>query len=130
MAWRDWGNQPIQSTGSNPVANPSTSTLIAEIDSTQLGTASFAPSQHKNLQVTWLVGADTNATWQLEVAGSTSLTAGPSTSVDMLWVKTPSGQSGQYVTTHKVGPKARVRARVNSTFTGSAVASIIAEYLT
>lgn len=130
MASRNWGNQPIFSTGAGLVANPSTSTLIAEIDSTQLGTANFRAGLHQTLQCTWIIGADTNATWQLEVANSTSLTAAPSSAVDMVFVKTPSGQSGQYVTTHKVGPNARARARVNSTFTGSAVASIIAEYLT
>jgi len=130
MSWRDWGNQPIWSTGSGLVSNPSTNTLIAEIDSTQLGTVGFAANQHKVIEVTWLVGADTSATWQLEVANSTTLTAGPSTSVDMVWVKTPTGQSGQYVTRHKVGPNARARARVNSTFTGSATASIQAEFLT
>jgi len=130
MASRNWGNQPICSTGAGLVSNPSTSTLIAEIDSTQLGTVNFRTGMHQVLQCTWIIGADTNATWQLEVANSTSLTAAPSSAVDMVFVKTPSGQSGQYVTTHKVGPNARARARVNSTFTGSAVASIIAEYLT
>ena len=130
MAWRDWGNPPICSTGAGLVSNPSTATLIAEIDSTQLGTARFTAGQHKVLQVTWLIGADTSATWQLEVAASTTLTGAPSTAVDMVWVKTPTGQSGQYVTTHRVGPNARARARVNSTFTGSATASIIAEFLT
>lgn len=130
MSWRDWGNPPILSTGAGLVSNPSTATLIAEIDSTQLGTKDFAPGQHRTLQCTWIVGADTSATWQLEAAGSTALTAGPSTSVDMVWVKTPTGQSGQYITVHRVGPNARVRARVNSTFTGNATASIIAEFLT
>ena len=130
MAWRDWGNQPIFSTGVGQVSNPSTNTLIAEIDSTQLGTVNFVASHHQNVQVTWLVGADTSATWQLEVANSTTLTAGPATNVDMVWVKTPTGQSGQYVTAHRVTKDSRIRARVNSTFTGNATASIIAEFLT
>lgn len=130
MAWYDWGNQTILSTGAGLVSNPSTSTLIAEIDSTQLGTANFVANQHRVLAVTWLPGADTSATWQLEVAHSTALTAGPSTSVDMLWVKTPSGQTGQYMTRHRIGKDGRVRMRVNSTFTGNATGSIVAEYLT
>ena len=129
MAWRDWANPPIFSTGGGLVTNPSTQTLIAEIDSTQLGSNFFAPDQHRLIQATWLIGADTSATWQLEAAQSTALTAGPSTSVDMVWVKTPTGQSGQYVTVHRIGPNGRLRARVNSTFTGNATATIIAEYL-
>ena len=38
MAWHDWGNKPINSTGVAVVAAPSTSSLIAELDSTMLGT--------------------------------------------------------------------------------------------
>ena len=130
MAWRDWGNPPVFSTGAQPVTNPSTATLLAEIDSTQLGTFAFAAGQHKIVQVTWLIGADTSVTWQCEVANSTTLTAAPSSGVDIVFIKTPTGQTGQYVTTHRIGPNGRIRARVNSSFTGSASASIWAEFLT
>lgn len=128
MAWRDWGNQPVYSTTAQPVTNPSTATLVAEVDSTQLGSNGWGTA-HKVGQVTWLIGADTNATWQLEVAQSTTLTAGPSTSVDVAFVKTPTAQTGQYVTVHRMGPNTRVRARVNSTFTGAATATILVEML-
>lgn len=127
MAWRDWGNVPIQSSATaQPVSNPSTATLINEIDSTQLGTANFSASQQRLFLVTWVVGADTNATWQLEQANSTALNASTVT----IFVKTPTAQSGQYMTTHYLGVNDRLRARLNSTFTGNATAFIQAEPLT
>ncbi len=64
MAWHAWGNRPVNSTTPQPVSNPSTGTLCAEIDSTQLGTASFRPDQKMIVQVSWLLGSDTSATWQ------------------------------------------------------------------
>ena len=125
MAWREWGNTPINST-SAPASNPTTSTLIAELDSTQLGTQNFVTGQSRLFLVTWILGADTNATWQCETATSTALNAG----IDAIYPKTPTAQSGQYVTTHVLGPNYRIRARVNSTFTASASAYISAEPLT
>ena len=41
MGWYDWGNPPIHSTTVQPVANPTTGTLVQELDSTQLGTVNF-----------------------------------------------------------------------------------------
>lgn len=120
MAWHDWGNQPINSTTPQPVSNPSTGTLCAEIDSTQLGTAFLRVGQSMNVQVSWLIGSDTSATWQLETATSTALAA----AADVVWIKTPTGQTGQYVTQHVLGKDYRIRARVNSTFTASVTASI------
>lgn len=127
MIWFNWGNPPIASSATaQPVSNPSTSTLINEIDSTQLGTVNFVGAQTRKYQVTWIVGADTNATWQLEQANSTALGASTTT----IFVKTPTAQSGQYVTYHELGVNDRLRARVNSTFTGNATAFILAVALT
>ncbi|MBP6774257.1 MAG: hypothetical protein KA154_14770 [Gemmatimonadaceae bacterium] len=126
MAWRDWGNIPINSTTAQPASNPSTSTLIAEVDSTQLGTVNFATGQHRPALVTWILGSDTNALWQCEVANSTAL-ASPQ---DTIFLRTPPGASGQFVTTHSIPKDGRVRARLNSTFTGSASAYIAVEYMT
>lgn len=123
--WRDSGNRPINSTGFAPVAAPSTSTLLAELDSTQLGTASFVPGQSRGVQVTWIIGADTNVTWQLEMSASTALNSG----VDAIYPKTPTGQSGQYVTTHVLEKDYRLRARLFSTG-ANAAAYISAEPLT
>lgn len=114
--FHDWGNTPINSTGFTPVAAPSTATLIAELDSTRLGTANFAVGQSRLFQVTWIVGADTNATWQLESATSSSLADG----VDVIFPKTPSGQSAQYVTFHVLEKDYRLRARQFSTAVNSA----------
>src|SRR5574342_303635 len=100
MAWRDWGNPAVYSTTAQPVASPSTATLCAELDSTQLGTQNLVTGQKVAVLVTWLLGGDTNVTWQCETASSTALGAG----VDTLFIKTPANQSGQYITTHDLGP--------------------------
>lgn len=124
--FRDFGNAAIYSTTAQPVSNPSTATLCAELDSTQLGTKNLADGQRLNCQVTWIVGGDTSATWQLESCASTALNAG----VDQVFVKSPTGQSGQYITSHQLLKDYRLRARVASTFTASVVASISAEFFT
>lgn len=116
MAWHDSGNQPINSTGFTPVAAPSTSTLLAELDSTQLGTASFGAKQIRIFQVTYVLGADTNVTWQVGTCASTALNAG----VDEFYPKTPTGQSGQYVMQHVLEKDYRIRARMFSTGAGGA----------
>lgn len=111
MGWHDWGNKPINSTGFAPVTGPSTSTLLAELDSTVLGTVGYSAGREVLHQVTWIVGADTNVTWQLETATDTGLASG----VDVIFPKTPTGQSGQYVTVHTLKKDYRIRARLAST---------------
>lgn len=124
MGWKDWGNTPINSTGT-PQSGPSTGTLLAELDSSQLGTMNYTISQQANFAVTWIVGADTNVTWQLESCNSTALGAG----VDIIFPKTATGQSGQFMTTHRLGKDYRLRARLFSTG-ANASAYISAEPLT
>ena len=127
MSWYDWGNPPIHSTATaQPVSNPSTGTLLNEIDSTQLGTAFFAAGQTRVYRTTWIVGGDTNLTVQLEAANSTAL--GASTNVVM--VKTPTAQSGQFVFNMALGKDDRLRARLNSTATTVVTCYIQAEALT
>lgn len=129
MAWRDWGSTPIYSTGGTSSGswgletNPSTSTLIAEIDSTQLATIIAGGSMHL---VTWVVGASTNAIWQLEQASDTSFTSMRKVS----YVQTPANQSGQYQFTYKLERGDRLRARLQTGITGVATAQITAEPLT
>ena len=118
------GGTAINSTYA-PASNPSTATLIAELDSTQLGTANLRGSRSLNFRVNWIVGADTNTAWQLEACTSTALSAG----VDIIYLQTPAGQSGQYITSHVLSQDMRLRARMNSTFTGTAMAYISAEPL-
>ena len=131
MSWKDWGNTPVNSSGGTTAGswgletNPSTATLIAEIDSTQLTQVLSGGSMYL---VTWIVGASTNAIWQLEQASDTGLAL---TSVrELLYVQTPSGQSGQYVMTYKLQRSDRLRARLQSAITGVATAKISAEPIT
>lgn len=124
MAFNDWGNPPINSTYV-PVAAPSTATLIAELDSTQLGTKDLVTGQKLLVRVNWVVGGDTNVTWQLESATSTALANG----VDKLYPKTATGQSGQFVSYHELLKDYRLRARLFSTG-ANAAAYISAEVLT
>ena len=125
MALLDFGNPPINSTGFAPIAAGSTATLYAEVDSTQLGTKDFRADQKMFVEVRWIVGADTNVTWQLETATSTALNAG----ADVVYVKTPTAQSGQYVTRHALYKDYRVRARQASSG-ANGVAYISVEPLT
>lgn len=124
MSWYDFGNPPITST-QGLAAAPSTSTLIAELDSTELGTVNFTANHHQNVRVTWIVGASTTSIFRLEVAASTAL-ANP-TSRLLVW--TPTGQSGQYVTNARLTKDSRLRVLMESTG-ANAAASIQAEYLT
>ena len=123
MAWHDLGNKPIGSTFA-PVSAPSTSTLIAELDSTQLGTVNYRASQSAIFQVTYVLGADANATWQVGTCNSTALTAG----IDEFYPKTAANQSAQYVIQQTLEKDYRLRARCFST-AANAVAYINAVQL-
>ena len=122
--WRDWGSVPVNSTGGLET-NPSTDTLIAEIDSTQLGAVLSGGSVY---QVSWLVGASTNAVWQFEHCLSTGL--GSTAIRDQAFVQTPAGQSGQYVLSYKLQKGDRLRARLQAAITGVATCKISAEPMT
>lgn len=111
MAWHDRGNPPINSTGVAPIGAGSTSTLYAELDSTRLGTAGYRPGQSGLFQVTYIMGADTNVTWQVGSCASTALSAG----VDEFYPKTPTGQSAQYVIQQTLEKDYRLRIRQFST---------------
>lgn len=111
MAWHDFGNRPINSTGAVPVTGPSTSTLLAELDSTRLGTAFYKTGQSVLWQVTYILGADTNTTWQVGTCSSTDLAGG----VDEFFPKTATGQTAQYVMQHILEKDYRIRARLSST---------------
>lgn len=107
MALWDFGNRPINSTITPPIGAGSTVTLFAEVDSTMLGTKDLATGQKMLVEVRWIVGADTNVTWQLETCTSTALNAG----VDAIFPKTITGQSAQFVTRHELFKDYRIRAR-------------------
>jgi hypothetical protein len=124
MSFYSVGNKPINSTGFSVVAAPSTSSLIAELDSTRLGTKDLVTGQHRLCVVHWIVGADVDVTWQLETCGSTALNSGK----DIIFPKTAQGISNQYMTRHELGPNDRIRARMASTG-ANASAFISAEML-
>lgn len=111
-----FGNPPINSTGFVPVAAPSTATLLAELDSTQLGTYRFVGSQSRLYRVNWIMGADTNATFQCESASDTGLATG----VDVFYPKTVPNQSAQFVTSHTLTKDMRLRVRLFSTAVNAA----------
>lgn len=127
MGWRDSGNPPINSTAA-PASNPSTSTLIAELDSTQLGTKNLVGGQKLLVTATWILGHNNSsgASWQLETCASTALNSG----VDVFYPFSPQNQSAQYVTTHELFKDYRMRARLFSSQAGTFAAYISAEVLT
>jgi len=124
LAWREWGNVPVNSSA-GLFTNPSTSDLIAEIDSTQLAQVLSGGSLY---QVSWLAGASTNAVWQFEQASDTTFST---TAIrESATVLTPANQTGQYILTYKLQKGDRLRARVQSAFTGFASCKISAEPVT
>jgi hypothetical protein len=124
MAFHDWGNKPLFST-QGITAAPSTGSIIGAIDSTVLGTAFYRAGQSGHFRVTWIVGCDTNAGWQLERATNSSLDSAAET----IWLRSPSNQSGQYVAPMVLEKDQFLRARMFSTG-ANAVAYINAEPLT
>lgn len=125
MAWNDWGNQPINSTSAPQTPN-STTLLVAELDSTQLGTKDFVTGQSRIYNVSYVLGGDTNTKWQVGVCTSTALNAG----VDEFFPCTPTFQTAQYQLQHVLGPNYRIRARVLSSHAGSVHAFLSAVPLT
>ena len=138
MSFFDWGDQPITSytafssgAVSAVVANPASTTLLAEIDSTQLHAGLFGGAStdlHRTFQVTWEVGGSSNVTWRCESAPSTAL---GSTSVrQRKLVMTSPNQSAQFTTFWTLKRGDRLRVLVDSTVTGNYAASITAVPLT
>lgn len=109
MAWPDAGNKPINSTSSVIVAG-STSTLYAELDSTQLGTKDFVTGQSRLFEVRYIVGGASTGAWQIGTASSTALNAG----VDEIFPFTAAQQSAQFVVTHELLKDYRIRCRTIS----------------
>lgn len=116
------GSKAIASTAA-PASNPSTSALIAEVDSTQL-----LDVKQQNVQVSWIVGCSTANTLQLEHCLSTGL--GSTAIRDVTYVLVPKDQSGQYMTKHYVTAGDRFRVRTNVALaSANAMAKILVEPL-
>lgn len=135
MALYEWGGPAVSSTGAGTAANPSTATLVAEIDSTQLrvltgsSVAGGVGAHGVPVRLTAILGGSTICDWRIEQVLSTGLdmsTAGR-LSVPLL---TPTGQSGQYVVSLMLEAGDRIRARLNSSITGTANAFLQVDPLT
>lgn len=83
------GNLPINSTFA-PVTDPSTTALLAEIDSSNIGPTR---REERTFAVNIHVGGSTGAYWVVEHATSTTLSA----IRDRLFLRTASGQTSQFV---------------------------------
>jgi hypothetical protein len=127
MSFFGTGNRTVNSTTLGLTSNPTTATLLAEIDCNS--TMATVRRGGEPWQVSWIVGSTgAQVTFQLEQCLSTGLdmsTAGRDQTVVMV----SSGQSAEFVTKHNVESGDRFRVRVNSSFTGAAAAKIIAEPL-
>ena len=118
MGFRDWGNPPIYSTTAESGTDPSTTTVIAQIQG--LGDHLY--------ETRWTIGASTGALWKLELASTTTL----STTVvrKRCMVFTGSNQSAEFVTTFKAEDGDLCRIIAQSSFTGTYAGSIQTEILT
>jgi len=125
MAEFGWGNQSYHSTDLGLSANPTTSALLAEIDSTVID--GFVGAQGAMVQATWWAGASTNANFVLEQALSTGL--GSTAIVAQIVAQTPTAQTPQYISRHLVSRGDRFRVHLLSSFTGNAAAHIQLEPL-
>lgn len=129
MAYFTPGTPAVASTQAI-AANPSTSTLIAEIDSTAL--SNHIVSQNGgNFMVTWILGGSTLSFWQCEAATSTALGASVNTpACPVLWPMTATNQSAQFMTKMRLERGHRLRARVQTALGAANMsATIIAEPL-
>ena len=123
MSARNWGNLPIYSTTAASQADPSTATIVGEII---LSTAVY--TQPDNYECRFGLGASTSAIWQIEHCVSSGL--GSTAITKQIVVFTGSNQTSEFVYTFRVSPGERMRARLASTFTGTAAAVIQMEALT
>lgn len=128
MSLSNWGNLPINSTYA-PVNNPSTTALIAELDSSNFGAvAPNTRNESRTYRVSIYLGGSTGGYWAIEQATSTAISAG--VVVDAFYPRTASGQTSQFVRTYRMGGTDRIRARHVSSVTGLFEASFQAEELT
>lgn len=128
MSWFTPGSKAIQSS-QGIASNPSTATLVAEIDSTQIAAAIPSNAAGQNFQVAWIVGCSTASIWQLEHVLSTGLgsTALQSPAINVIVAK---DQSAQFMSKHFLRNGDRLRARPNAgQASANAMVSIIAEPL-
>lgn len=126
MSFFQTGNPPINSTFAS-ATDPSTSALLAELDSSNFGES----AQRKRDRVygvnAWL-GGSTGALWVLESVTSTAV--GSAAIIDRVFLRTASGQTSQFVHKFKLSATTdRIRVRHASSATGTFDAKLQAEEL-
>lgn len=125
MSHPAYGNRPINSTFA-PVNNPSTTILLAELESTNFGIDLTHPiQQSRTYTVSIYLGGSTGGYWAVEQATSTAISAGAV--VDAFYPRTASGQTSQFVRKYVLAPTDRIRVRHVSSVTGLFEASLQAE---
>jgi hypothetical protein len=116
--WHDWGNPPINSTSAPSAGGASTTALLAELDSTQLGTKDLGAGQKLMVSVNWTVSSDTVVTLSYGSALSTGM--GSTGWVNRVFVDLPGHQAGQFVTRHELFTNYRLRGNILSSVAGTA----------
>ena len=116
-------NPPVNSTFAAE-SNPSTATIIAELESSNFGNNTHQRSDRIYGVNIW-VGGSTAATWWIEQATSTALTD----TTDRLTVRTASQQHSQFLKVFKLAANDRIRVRHASTVTGTFEAYLQAQEL-
>lgn len=128
MSFFGWGNRGIESTTVGLQANPSTTTLLAEVDVN--GTNASAAAGGQTWGVMWQLG---NLTTVVTFLCDHALSTGTASTdiVNQMVVPMSSANSAQFYTKHTVESShaTRFRVRIASSVTGSVSAKIIAEPL-
>lgn len=116
------GSPPITSTFA-AATDPSTTTLLAELDSSNFRYGSTALREH-TFNVHAYLGGSTGAYWIVERATSTAINSG----LEQFRVRTASGQTSQFVFRFRSTSQTdRIRVRHVSTVSGTFDATLCAE---
>lgn len=119
MAWHDWGNPPINSTYAPSAGGASTTTLVAELDSTRLGTVNLATGQKLIVEVKWILSSDTTAAFKLGQALSTGLGSTGWVEGNVFYPKVPTFNSAEFVTAHELTANHRLRCIMETSNAGA-----------
>jgi hypothetical protein len=120
------GSAPINSTFA-PATDPSTTTLLAELDSSNFLLSANATRERIYGVNVW-VGGSTGAYWVCEHATSTAVNS--TSVVDRVFFRTASGQTSQFVHKFRLTNRTdRIRLRHVSSVTGVFEAKLQAEEL-
>lgn len=117
------GTTPINSTFAQ-ATDPSTTALLAELDSSNFGVLSNGPARMYGVNI--YLGGSTGALWVVEHATSTAITTGAV--VDRVFLRTASGQTSQFIHNFRLtAPTDRLRVRHVSSVTGTFDAKLSAQ---